>query len=451
MSLLIIGFTILFIVLSFLNLKKAIILTLIFLPSYLIRFELLGLPLTILELMILIILSVWLVKNWQKISQPKTWKAPLFWREALLVIITASLAVFVNFGSTSLGIWKAYFLEPILFLFVLTSTFKGKEDAKKIISALSVSAFFTALFAVYQKISGDFISNPFWAAEETRRVVSWFSYPNAVGLFLAPLTMIAAGRFFTFPNKTTFRDSLKKLFYLAVIILSLLAAFFAHSEGALIAIMGSSWLFLFFTGKKPRYLAITLAVIGLVGIFSFSPIKNYATEKATLMDLSGQIRRQQWTETWQMLNDGKLLTGAGLSGYQNAVKPFHQAGIFVKNDDPNWLRKVLWNKEYRDSVWQPVEIYFYPHNIILNFWSEVGFFGLLIFMWLIAKQLFLSFKSATKNKERDRFLTLGVGTAMTAIIIHGLVDVPYFKNDLAIIFWVIIALTVILIKQNEKE
>ena len=109
------------------------------------------------------------------------------------------------------------------------------------------------------------------------------------------------------------------------------------------------------------------------------------------------------------------------------------------------------NKEYRDSVWQPVEIYFYPHNIILNFWSEVGFFGLLIFMWLIAKQLFLSFKSATKNKERDRFLTLGVGTAMTAIIIHGLVDVPYFKNDLAIIFWVIIALTVILIKQNEKE
>lgn len=451
MSLLIIGFTILFIVLSFLNLKKAIILTLIFLPSYLIRFELLGLPLTILELMILIILGVWLVKNWQKISQPKTWKAPLFWHEALLVIITASLAVFVNFGSTSLGIWKAYFLEPILFLFVLTSIFKGKEDAKKIIAALSVSAFFTALFAVYQKISGDFISNPFWAAEETRRVVSWFSYPNAVGLFLAPLTMIAVGRFFAFPNKTTFRDSLKKLFYLAVIILSLLAAFFAHSEGALIAIMGSSWLFLFFAGKKPRYLAITLAVIGLVGIFSFTPIKNYTTEKATLMDLSGQIRRQQWTETWKMLNDGKLLTGAGLSGYQNAVKPFHQAGIFVKNDDPNWLRKVLWNKEYRDSVWQPVEIYFYPHNIILNFWSEVGFFGLLIFMWLIAKQLFLSFKSATKNKERDRFLTLGVGTAMTAIIIHGLVDVPYFKNDLAIIFWVIIALTVILIKQNEKE
>ncbi|MFZ4648500.1 MAG: O-antigen ligase family protein [Patescibacteria group bacterium] len=451
MNLLIISFTVLFIILSFLNLKKAIILTLVFLPSYLIRFDLLKLPLTILELMVLIIFGVWLIKNWQKVSKPKSWQAPLFWREALLVIIAAGIGVFVNFGSASLGVWKAYFLEPILFFFVIAQTFKGKEGAKTIIAALSVSAFFTALFAVYQKISGDFISNPFWAAEETRRVVSWFSYPNAVGLFLAPLTMLAAGRFFTFPIKTTFRDSLKKLFYLAVIILSLLAALFAHSEGASIAIMGSSWLFLFFAGKKPRYLAITLAVIGLIGIFSLAPIKNYTTEKATLMDLSGQIRRQQWTETWKMLNDGKLITGAGLSGYQKAVKPFHQAGIFVKNDDPNWLRKVLWNKEYRDSVWQPVEIYFYPHNIILNFWSEIGFFGLLVFIWLIAKQLFLSFKSAIKNKERDRFLILGVGTAMTAIIIHGLVDVPYFKNDLALIFWVIIALTVILIKPNEKE
>ena len=169
------------------------------------------------------------------------------------------------------------------------------------------------------------------------------------------------------------------------------------------------------------------------------------------MDLSGQIRRQQWTETWQMLKDGRLITGAGLSGYQKAVEPFHQKGIFVKNDDPNWLRKVLWNKEYRDSVWQPVEIYFYPHNIVFNFWSELGFFGLLVFVWLIGKQLFLSFRATLKDKNRERFLILGAGTAMTAIIVHGLVDVPYFKNDLSLIFWTIIALTAILIKPKEKE
>ncbi len=30
---------------------------------------------------------------------------------------------------------------------------------------------------------------------------------------------------------------------------------------------------------------------------------------------------------------------------------------------------------------------------------------------------------------------------ITAIIIHGLVDVPYFKNDLAIAFWLFILIT----------
>ena len=451
MNLYIIGVAILFTILAFLNLKKAILLCLVFLPSYLLRFEVLGIPFTILELMVLIIFAVWVIKNWQTAIKPKSWKLPRFWQEALLVIIAASIAVCINFGTASLGIWKAYFLEPILFFFVVVQTFKGKDGVRKIIGALGVSAFLTALFAIYQKFSGNFIANPFWAAEETRRVVSWFTYPNAVGLFLAPITMLAMGRFFSFPVKNNFRDSLKKLFYLILILISVTAIIFAQSEGALIAILGSSWLFLFFSGKKPRYLAITLAVVGLVGIFSFAPIRNYATEKATLMDLSGQIRHQQWTETWQMLKDGRLITGAGLSGYQKAVAPFHQDGIFVKNNDPDWLRKVLWNKEYRDSVWQPVEIYFYPHNIVFNFWSELGFFGLLVFVWLIGKQLFLSFRTTLKDKDRERFLILGAGTAMTAIIVHGLVDVPYFKNDLSLIFWTIIALTAILIKPKEKE
>lgn len=449
MNLYIIILAILFTVLAFLNLKKAIFLCLVFLPSYLLRFEIFGIPFTVLEMMVLIIFGSWVIKNWQKIIKPKSWKLPRFWKESLLVIAAASIGVLVNFGPASLGIWKAYFLEPILFFLVVAQTFQGKEETKKIIGALGISAFLTALFAIYQKISGNFIANPFWAAEETRRVVSWFTYPNAVGLFLAPITMIAAGRFFSFPVKNNFRDSLKKLFYLILILASIAAIIFAQSEGALIAVLASSWLFLFFSGKKPRYLAITLAVIGLVGIFSFAPIRNYTTEKATLMDLSGQIRRQQWTETWQMLKDGRLITGAGLSGYQKAVAPFHQDGIFVKNNDPDWLRKVLWNKEYRDSVWQPVEIYFYPHNIIFNFWSELGFFGLLVFIWLIVKQLFLSFRSALKNKNRERFLILGVGTAMITIIIHGLVDVPYFKNDLSLIFWTIIALTAILTKEKE--
>ena len=36
---------------------------------------------------------------------------------------------------------------------------------------------------------------------------------------------------------------------------------------------------------------------------------------------------------------------------------------------------------------------------------------------------------------------LGVFAAMLAVIVHGLVDVPYFKNDLSLEFWALVGLT----------
>ena len=36
---------------------------------------------------------------------------------------------------------------------------------------------------------------------------------------------------------------------------------------------------------------------------------------------------------------------------------------------------------------------------------------------------------------------LGVLLALIAVIVHGLVDVPYFKNDLSLEFWTLVAVT----------
>lgn len=105
-----------------------------------------------------------------------------------------------------------------------------------------------------------------------------------------------------------------------------------------------------------------------------------------------------------MLKDGRVITGAGLNNYQNSLKPYHQAGIFVKNDDPRWHHKTVWDEEYRKQVWQPVEIYLYPHNIFLNFWSELGLFGALLFSFLMIKVIFellLKLRKIDKNKRQS--------------------------------------------------
>ena len=145
-----------------------------------------------------------------------------------------------------------------------------------------------------------------------------------------------------------------------------------------------------------------------------------------------------------MLSDGRIISGAGLNGYQAAVKPYHQEGIFYNSDNlPNFDARTYGSAELRVKYWQPVEIYLYPHNIFLNFWSELGMAGALLFIWIIGKYLFLSLRLSQKLKsqnEPEKYLALGLFAAMIVVIIHGLVDVPYFKNDLAAMFWIIIAL-----------
>lgn len=101
-----------------------------------------------------------------------------------------------------------------------------------------------------------------------------------------------------------------------------------------------------------------------------------------------------------MLADNPLL-GAGLNGYPTALAPYHDATFY--------------------------EIFQYPHNIFLNVWSELGLLGLtglIIGAVLIAR---------TTWRRKNDVLVLAFSAALLVMLIHGLVDVPFFKNDLAIL------------------
>jgi O-antigen ligase len=209
--------------------------------------------------------------------------------------------------------------------------------------------------------------------------------------------------------------------------------------------------------KKIRWATVMVVLIIIAGIAAYQPARNLAVANITLSNLSGQIRQAGWSDTWKMLKDGRLLTGAGLANYKEAVAPYHQEGIFFNSEnDPDFHRQTVFNEEYRKSHWQPVEIYLYPHNIILNFWSELGLAGLLLFIWIIGKYFYLGifnfqfsifkqiqnskFKIQNSREYNYKYLNIGLIGAMVVIIVHGLVDVPYFKNDLAVMFWLLVAM-----------
>ena len=454
-TILIIIFLALFAFLAYKHLDRAVLFIIAGTPLYLLRFKVLGIPLTTLEAMILIAFGVWLVvQDGAKIKTlfKKTQRTPYPYKwEIIGVLIISWLAIVTaGFNLEALGVWKAYFFEPILLFILVINLFSDSEGRKKIIWSLAISALLVSIFAIYQKITGEFISNPFWAAAETRRAVSFFGYPNAIGLFLTPMIMLFTGRLFSILKENNYKE---KIFLGVTISTSILAIFFAQSEGAIIGLIFAIFVFALLANKKLRLSALILAAVSIITVCSYSPLRQFALQKATLSDLSGQIRQEQWIETKKMLAANRFWQGAGLSGYQTAVAPYHQEGIFIKNDDPNWLEKIRTSAEYRQQMWQPTEIYMYPHNIFLNFWSELGIIGALLFCWIFAKFLWQSGRFFLSEKtNQERFIALGLLTSMVALIVHGLVDVPYFKNDLSALFWISIAmLGGLTLKQNEKN
>lgn len=444
-----------FAALAWRRLEWAVLALAFLLPAYLVRFSLVGVPLTLLEAMILIVFAVWFVRNVKSLRSGGARKVYPF-RRAIIAWLLVSFAA-VGVGGWTLnafGVWRAYFFEPLLLFIVVVSVFNTREKLNHLFAALGLSAAVVALFAAYQYLTGNLIPNPTWAAAAGRRATSFFPYPNAVGLYAAPIMLILLGALAAAWARTKHFFTLQTWPWLVGIIFCLGAIVMARSEGAAFAAVVCFTIFGLFANRRLRIITLGLIIVGGMVLIMSAPLRTYVMKSVTLQNFSGQVRRVQWKETLIMLRDGRELRGAGLANYQAAVKPYHQEGLFVKNDDPDFQRKVMFDADYRKQVWQPLEIYLYPHNIILNFWSELGAAGVIVFFWLIVLFFYYgiaSFWTVARRHDPFAYAILGLTLALVATSIHGLVDVPYFKNDLAALFWIMMAAMAIIRVRSISE
>jgi O-antigen ligase len=276
--------------------------------------------------------------------------------------------------------------------------------------------------AVIQKFSGWLVPYSFWGKNNVFRVTSFYGFPNAIGLFLAPILplfffkLLTSARKFSGVHGKEKLKSFGKIFALTItIIFSILAIIWSHSAGAVVALIGGATLAALLN-KKTRWTA-ALLIIGAGLLIYFNALPTNIIDELLMKDWSGQVRWKMWEETWTMLKDHPLF-GAGLAGYQTIIAPYH--------------------------IWPFVEIFLYPHNFILTFWSELGLLGL--FSWLALIVIFLQ-TIWPRRRINSEWLQTTLYWSTFAILIHGLVDVPYFKNDLAIVFWLIFCLAIV----NNRE
>ena len=72
----------------------------------------------------------------------------------------------------------------------------------------------------------------------------------------------------------------------------------------------------------------------------------------------------------------------------------------------------------------------HPHNLYLAFWLNLGVLGIIALLIIIIN----SFRHLI-NSSSDKDIVLLGGAMFAIILIHGFFDTPFFKNDLAYIFW----------------
>jgi len=403
--------------------------TLASLPLYIVRCKNFSwcsspLPFTFLELLVLATFSAWFIWRTSQvregiISPQRVFRGltgPLFWPLLLFLAISA-ISVFVSPDmKAAAGIWKAYFFEPALLFTVVLDLTIIKKSPFWVGPPLLFSGLWISLLAIWQAASGVNQFAPYAIAQG--RATSIYTTPNALGLYLGPLAMTALG--FLVQLYKQREISLKKFgspVYLIICLISfILAIYFSKSRGAGLGVSISLLVFvlLLIFPKLPslwrnvfKFGALfAAAVYLLLNIFIFVRIDSFVAAYRPPSQDSIAARFCLWQATRNLLAD-RPITGVGVAAYQ---------------------------KIYPSYATCYSEAQLYPHNILLNFWTEMGLAGTFVFLWTA----FISFKILARSFKN--FISVGLFAALVYIFVHGLVDVPYFKNDLASEFWVFLAL-----------
>lgn len=377
-------------------------LTIILLPTYLFRSQIWFLPFTFLELCIwtLFIGFFFSPLNSKKIKFDK-----LFFASILLILAGATVALFIspNFKSAA-GLWKAYIVEPIMFALVLKNVLQKKESWSVVLWSLGISTLIVSTLAIYQKFTGWGIFEPSWTGPNNRRVTSLFTSPNAVGLFLGPIITIYFGWLIA-----EIKNLQATILKTTILFLGIIAVIFTKSVGTWLA-LGLALIFLAFFGWNKKWTGLLVTLIIIISL-ALPISRDLLLPTIALEDASGQNRLILWKLAGENLTSGikNFVFGLGILGFSE-----------IQNSARDPLR---------------IEPLLYPHNVLLNFWAELGLIGVVGFGLLI----FRFFKQGLIN-PKNKWLKLGVMAAMITVLTHGLIDVPYFKNDLAVIFWIIISL-----------
>ncbi|OGZ34048.1 MAG: hypothetical protein A2646_00095 [Candidatus Portnoybacteria bacterium RIFCSPHIGHO2_02_FULL_39_12] len=410
-----------------------ICLIILVLPLYLFKLKIWLIPLTILELLIYGVFVLWLIEKRGRSLFIK-WRAAFVFPIFLIFLGLTISTLFSADLLVSAGIWKGWFMAPWLFFIVFLDSVKNQKQIRDILIALTISGGGVAVIGLWYWFFDDLTYDG--------RLKAFYLSPNHLAMYLTPILILGFGLW------GFLKDSWQKLLLLVVSCLLLVVIYLTYSHGAWLGLIVALGFFVGIRCHPERSEGSRRFIVFATGSFASLRmtiiIISFIALAITLLIFS-----QLQTEKFQnILNFSRSSLESRLIIWRTAIE-------IIKTTPHNFLWGVgpgLFQRYY--LAYQPkFKPYLewaasQPHNLFLAFWLQTGLIGLIGFILLLI-WFFSRFKLEQLHWSSSEFQNCSNGAApisrflsaaMVYILIHGLVDTTYWKNDLAIIFWLIIAL-----------
>lgn len=374
------------------------------LPAYNVRFHVGPLPTTLLEVLILVAAATYAWTLWSERRRPAA-RTPYDIPIALFLVSGIVGIVVAPDHVRAAGIYRAYFIEAIAVFYIAVDLVRTRAQLQTMLTVAGVAA---CMFAVGQIISfGIIFAHHAIQIDDPPAFLNTSS--NQAAMYIEPLLAFAAG--FALYAET----SRQRWIALAITLLLLAAMVLTLSRGGYIAVAVLAGVAVLSAPRRARLWAVGALAVVLLAVVE---LPFFLPRLATFAH-SFALRQSIYSQALRMLAERPIL-GAGISGFPIRVAPFRPTGE---------------------------EIELYPHNIWLTTWSELGLLGVASFAFIFLGLLYRGARALLGTRpDIHRALAWGATGALVLYLVHGMFDTPYWKNDLAVEFWLIAALQVIALR-----
>jgi len=300
---------------------------------------------------------------------------------------------------------RAVFLFPILYYILLRVAGLSGAQKWRVVDAFIVGGSAVALVGLVQYALG---KNLALAEGGWPRLQSVYHSPNNTALYL--------GRVWPFlvavPLWSTTTRTRRAMYGLALLPVTL-AVVLSFSRGALLlglpmALLAMGW----HAGGRYRWLTVILTLVCLLALLPLLRFPRFASLLETDHG-STFFRLGVWRSSLNLIREHPW-TGIGPGNFLEAYR----------------TRYVL------PSAWEEFNLE-HPHNLYLDHWTRLGILGVLAG---VAVQIAFFRQQLRWSGDADRGLSIALTGSMVALLAHGLVDNSLFFPDLAMAFFLILAL-----------